>query len=53
LPAGKVSGRTFQLPDTVFERLQLQAIRKQSNPPAMLTDVLDRELPKLKITAEE
>jgi hypothetical protein len=41
------------LPDTVFERLQLQPIRKRSNSPAVLTDVLDRELLKLKITAEE
>jgi hypothetical protein len=47
LPAGKVSGRKFELPDAVFERLQLQPIRKRSNPPAVLADILDRELPKL------
>jgi hypothetical protein len=52
-PGGRVSGRKFQLPDTVFERLQLHAIKKRSNPSAVLTDILDRELPKHKITTEE
>jgi hypothetical protein len=53
MPGGKVSGRKFQLPDSAFERLQLQAIRKRSNPSAILTDILDKELPKLKITSDE
>jgi hypothetical protein len=52
-PGGKVSGRKFQVPDTVFERLQLQAIKKRSNPSAVLSDILDRELPKLKIATDE
>ncbi len=52
-PAGKVSGRKFQVPDTVFERLVLHAIKKRSNPSAVLTDILDRELPKHKIATEE
>jgi hypothetical protein len=52
-PAGKISGRKFQIPDAVFERLQLHAIKKRSNPSAVLTDILDRELPKHKIATEE
>jgi hypothetical protein len=52
-PGGKVSGRKFQLPDTVFERLQLHAIKKRSNPSAVLSDILDRELPKHKIATED
>ena len=52
-PGGKVSGRKFQLPDTVFERLQLHAIKKRSNPSAVLTDILDRELPKHKLATED
>lgn len=53
VPGGKVSGRKFQLPDPVFERLLLHAIKKRSNPSAVLTDILDRELPKHKIATEE
>ena len=52
-PAGKISGRKFQIPDPIFERLQLQAIKKRSNPSAVLTDILDRELPKHKIATDE
>jgi hypothetical protein len=51
-PGGKVSGRKFQMPDSVFQRLQLHAIKKGSNPSAVLTDLLDRELPKHKITTD-
>jgi hypothetical protein len=51
-PGGKVTGRKFQIPDLVFERLQLHAIKKRSNPSAVLTDILDRELPKHKIETE-
>ena len=52
-PAGNVSGRKFQLPDSVFERLQLHAIKKRSNPSAVVADLLDRELPKHKIATDE
>jgi hypothetical protein len=50
---GKISGRKFQMPDAVFERLQLHAIKKRSNPSAVLIDILDRELPKHKIATEK
>jgi hypothetical protein len=53
MPDEKVSGRKFQMRDSVFERLQLQAITKRHNPSAILTDILDKELPKLKIASEE
>jgi hypothetical protein len=52
-PSGKVSGRKFQLPDPIFERLQLHAIKKKSNPSAVLADILDRALPKHSIMTEE
>jgi hypothetical protein len=50
---GKVSGRKLQLPDSVFERLQLRPIRKRSNSAAVAAEILDRNPPKLKITSEE
>jgi hypothetical protein len=53
MPEGKISGRKLQLPDSVFERLQLCAIKRRSNPSAIAADILDRNLPKLKITTEE
>jgi hypothetical protein len=52
-PSGKVSGRKFQLPDPIFERLQLHAIKKRSNPSTVLADILDRALPKHSIATEE
>jgi hypothetical protein len=52
-PSGKVSGRKFQLPDPIFERLQLHAIKKRSNPSAVLAEILDRQLPKHTIATEE
>jgi hypothetical protein len=52
-PGGKVSGRKFQLPDAVFERLQLHAIKKKLNVSAVLADILDRNLPKHSIATEE
>jgi hypothetical protein len=52
-PGGKMSGRKFQLPDPIFERLQLHAIKKRSNPSAVLADILDRTLPKHSIATEE
>jgi hypothetical protein len=52
-PGGKVSGRKFQIPDSVFERLQLHAIKRRSNPSAELVAILDRELPKHKIATDE
>lgn len=53
IPTGKVSGRKLQLPDSVFERLQLTAIKRRSNPSAIAAEILDRNLPKLTIASEE
>jgi hypothetical protein len=50
---GKISGRKFQIPDSVFERLQLQAIKKRSNASAIVAEILNRELPQHKIATEE
>lgn len=52
-PGGKISGRKFQVPDSVFERLTLHAIKKSTNASAVLTDILDRELPKHRIATDE
>ena len=52
-PEGKVSGRKFQIPDSVFERLSLHAIKKNTNASAVISDILDRELPKYKIAVDE
>ena len=49
----KVSGRKFQLPDAIFERVQLAAIRRRTNPSEIVAEILDRNLPKLKIATEE
>jgi hypothetical protein len=48
-----MSGRKFQLPNAVFERLQLHAIKKRWNPSAVLTDIFDREIPKRKTAMEK
>jgi hypothetical protein len=45
IPGGRTSGRKFQVPDSIFDRLQQQAIKKRSNPSAILTELLDRNLP--------
>jgi hypothetical protein len=42
--AGKVT-----LPDAVFDRLQLMAIKRRSNVSAIATEILDRNLPRLRI----
>jgi hypothetical protein len=49
----KVRGRKLQLPDSVFERLALHAIKRKSNPSAMAAEILDRNLPKHKIVTED
>jgi hypothetical protein len=45
----KVAGRKFQIPDGVFERLQLHAIRRRMNPSTIVAELLNRELPRLEI----
>jgi hypothetical protein len=49
----KISGRKFQIPDCVFERLLLQAIKKKTNASAIVSEILNRELPQHKITTED
>jgi hypothetical protein len=48
-----VTARKFQAPDAVFERLAIHAIKKRSKPSAILSDILDREMPKHKIATDE
>jgi len=50
---GKITGRKFQIPDSVFERLQLTAIKRKSNPSAVVSEILNRELDQLQITKVE
>ena len=41
------------LPDSVSTRPELQAIRKGSTASAIAAEILDRNLPRLKITADD
>lgn len=47
--AEKATGRKLVLSDRVFYRLQLQAIKKGMTASAVADEVLDRNLPKLRI----
>lgn len=51
-PADKVTKRGLHLPDSVWERLQLEAIRKKANVSTVAGEVLDRNLPRLRIERE-
>ena len=42
-------GRKISLPDSVFDRLQLTAIQRRKTLSAVATEILDRNLPKLRI----
>jgi hypothetical protein len=53
LPGGKVTGRKFQIPDAVFERLCLHAIKKKTNPSAIVAEILNSALPQHKIHTDE
>jgi hypothetical protein len=48
----KTSKRGVYLTDGVWERLQLEAIRKRTNVSAIAGDVLERNLPRLRIERE-
>jgi hypothetical protein len=48
-PGEKTRGHKLSLPDAVFERLQLHAIKRKSTASAIAADILDRNLPKLRI----
>jgi hypothetical protein len=51
--ASEVSkGRKISLPDSVFERLELTAIKRKTTISAVATDILDRNLPRLRIESD-
>jgi hypothetical protein len=45
-------GRKLSLPDSVFDRLQLTAIQRRKTVSAVAAEILDRNLPKLRIERE-
>jgi hypothetical protein len=49
----KGKGRKLTLPDAVFDRLVLTAIKRGSTASAVATEILDRNLPRLRIAADE
>lgn len=51
-PSEKTSKRGVYLTDSVWERLQYEAIRKRTNVSAVLGDVLNRTLPRFKVERE-
>jgi hypothetical protein len=48
-PTEKTNKRGLYLTDTVWDRLQLEAIRKRTTVSAVAGDVLERNLPRLRI----
>jgi hypothetical protein len=48
-PGEKTRGHKLSLPDAVFERLELTAIRRKSTVSAIAAEILDRNLPRLRI----
>jgi hypothetical protein len=49
---GETRGRKLSLPDAVFDRLQLTAIQRRKTISAVAAEILDRNLPRLKIERE-
>jgi hypothetical protein len=49
----KGKGRKLTLPDSVFDRLVLTAIKRGSTASAVAAEVLDRNLPRLRIAADD
>jgi hypothetical protein len=49
---GETRGRKLSLPDSVFDRLQLTAIQRRKTISAVAAEILDRNLPKLRIERE-
>ncbi len=49
---GETRGRKLSLPDSVFDRLQLAAIQRRKTMSAVAAEILDRNLPKLRIERE-
>lgn len=49
----KSSAHKLTLPDSVFTRLELQAIKKGSTASAIAAEILDRNLPRLRIAVDD
>jgi hypothetical protein len=49
----KGKGRKLTLPDSVFDRLVLTAIKRGSTASAVAAEILDRNLPRLRIAADD
>jgi hypothetical protein len=49
----KGKGRKLTLPDSVFDRLVLTAIKRGSTASAIAAEILDRNLPRLRIASDE
>jgi hypothetical protein len=49
---GETKGRKLSLPDSVFDRLQLAAYQRRKTMSAVAAEILDRNLPKLRIERE-
>jgi hypothetical protein len=50
--SGEVKGRKLSLPDSVFDRLQLAAFQRRKTMSVVAAEILDRNLPKLRIERE-
>jgi hypothetical protein len=48
-PGEKTRGHKLSMSDAVFERLELTAIRRRSTVSAIAAEILDRNLPRLRI----
>ena len=46
---GETRGRKLSLPDAVYDRLQLLAIQRRATVSAIAAEILDRNLPRLRI----
>jgi hypothetical protein len=51
--SGESHGRKLTMPDALFDRLTLYAIRKRMTVSAAAAEVLDRNLPHLRIAVDE
>jgi hypothetical protein len=49
----KCSAHKLSLPDSVFTRLELTAIKRGSTASAVAAEILDRNLPRLRIAADD
>jgi hypothetical protein len=49
----KISAHKLSLPDSVFTRLELHAIKRGSTASAIAAEILDRQLPHHRITTDD